>query len=88
MYNKIKESMPLICSAYAGALLMYFVVIHSGQLDNFVYINLILFAGWSCYAWFIVWSQNELIDRMSRVMISVANKIEKLAAATKEAEKN
>lgn len=92
MLNKIKESIPLICSAYAGALLMYFLFIYKGQIDQFVYINLMVFAFWSTYAWFVVWAQNGLIDRMSRVMISVANKIEKLAAvseaASKEAEKD
>jgi hypothetical protein len=84
MVSKIREQLPVVCSAYSAALLVYFVFFYNNQIDHFVYINLILFSIWSSYSWFIVWLQNTVIDRMSSTMISVAEKIEEIAKNSKE----
>jgi hypothetical protein len=87
MLGFIRSELPLICSAYAAALFGIFGFFYASTLDYFVLINLLLFAFWSSYAWFIVWDQDKTIDEMQKTMQVVRDTIEKIIIESEQENK-
>lgn len=87
MINFLKMKLPLIFSAYAAALFIFFAFIYAPNIEYFVWANLLLFSAWSAYTWVIVWRQSRLIEDMLDSMEDVRGTIHKiLDEALEEAE--
>ena len=78
MINFLKMKLPLMFSAYAAALFIFFAFIYSTNLEYFVWANLLLFSVWSAYSWVIVWRQARLIEAMLETMNDVRSTINKV----------
>ena len=89
MIDFLKMKLPLIFSAYAAALFIFFAFIYAPNIEYFVWANLLLFSAWSAYTWVIVWRQSRLIENMLETMEDTRATIHKIideAMAEAEAE--
>lgn len=87
MISFLKYQLPLVFSAYAAALFIFFAFIYAPNIEYFVWANLLLFSMWSTYTWVIVWRQSRLIENMLETMEDTRATIHKIIdEATAEAE--
>lgn len=87
MIHIFKSKTPLIFSAYAAALFVFFAFVSNSKLDYFVLANLLLFAAWSAYTWLIIWDQDKTIDEMQRAMQIVRDAIKEVIKESDEENK-